>query len=183
VKKIFGILLGFVGLGVVTANASLYYDVDILNTTLGPTRPSKSGTFNIAVQGYNPDAETIDWAGFAFTFLDTDNREDTVRISLGHDIIAYENISYGFNIFGGLLQGDALLDLSADGIISYTIRWVCGDPFKLLTASLIAESTANSTLPSAPVPDGGATLAMLGLALLALEGTRRFTKARLPQVR
>ena len=174
-RKILGVLLGVLGLGLADASAALYYDHDYLNTVLGPTRLSKSGSFNIAVQGYSPTAETIDWAGFAFTFIDSDNKEDTVRISLGHEIVSYENISYGFNIFGGLLTGDALLDLSADGIISYTIRWVSGDPFKLLTGTLIAETTANANnpTPGAPVPDGGATVAMLGLALLALEGARR----------
>lgn len=177
-QKILGVLLGVLGLGVVTASASLYYDVDYHNTVLGPTRISKSGTFNIAVQGYNPTAETIDWAGFAFTFVDSDNREDTVRISLGHSIVSYENISYGFNIFGGLLTGNALLDLRADGIISYTVKWVSGDPFKLISAALIAESTPNATLPSEPVPEGGATVAMLGLALLALEGARRKLRQR-----
>lgn len=149
------------------ASANLYYDYDYINTVLSSSTRDKWGTFNIAVQGYNPNAESIDWAGFAFTFIDSDNREDTVRISLGHEAISYEHIEYGFNIFGGLLEGDALIDLSTDGIISYHVRWISGDPFRLMSATLLAETTANS-LPASPVPDGGSTLALLGFALLAI---------------
>jgi hypothetical protein len=166
-KKTF-VILGLVLVsGVLNARANLYYDYDYINTVLSSVNRDNNGTFNIAVQGYDPSAESMSWAGFAFTFIDSDNQEDTVRISLSHEAVTYEHIEYGFNIFGGLLAGDALLDLSADGIISYNVRWISGDPFKLVSATLLAETTANAP-PPAPVPDGGLTLAMLGLALLAL---------------
>lgn len=166
-KKTF-VILGLVLVsGVLNARANLYYDYDYINAVLSSANVNRNGTFDIAVQGYNPSAESIAWAGFAFTFIDSDNNEDTVRISLGHEVVAYEHIEYGFNIFGGLLAGDALLDLSADGLISYQVRWISGDPFRLMSATLLAETTANAPVPTR-VPDGGTTLAMLGLALLAL---------------
>lgn len=161
---ILGFFLVFSGL---SASANLYYDYDYINAVLSATSTDRSGTFDIAVQGYDPSAESIAWAGFAFTFIDRDNQEDTVRISLGHEIVSYEHIECGFNIFGGLLAGDALLDLSADGIISYQVRWISGDPFRLLNATLLAETCANAP-QAAQVPEGGSTLAMLGLALLAV---------------
>ena len=174
-KKAFVILGLVLVAGVFSARANLYYDYDYINTVLSSSNPDKNGSFNIAVQGYSPSAETMQWAGFAFTFVDTDNREDTVRISLGHEAVSYEHIEYGFNIFGGLLAGDALLDLSADGIISYNVHWTSGDPFRLVSATLLAETTANSIVP-VRVPDGGLTLAMLGLALLGLGWAQRRLK-------
>jgi hypothetical protein len=164
-KKTFVILGLVLVAGLLSARANLYYDYDYIDTVLSSVNQDRSGTFNITVQGYSPSAETMSWAGFAFTFVDSDNQEDTVRISLGHEAVNYEHVEYGFNIFGGLLAGDALLDLSADGIISYSVRWISGDPFRLVSATLLAETTANAP---APVPDGGMTLALLGLSLLGL---------------
>ena len=177
-KKTFAILVLGLVLGAVNAGAHLYYDFDYINQTLGPTYTTKDGTFNIAEQGYNPTTESVSWAGFAFTFIDNDNREDTVRINLGNSVVNYEHIEYGFNIFGGLLTGNALLDLSSDGIISYRVRWISGDPFKLMTASLTAESVARAAA-STPIPDGGTTLGLLGIALLAL-GWARTRLLKLP---
>jgi hypothetical protein len=145
------------------AQAALYLDHDVILKTLSYSNPTHGGTFNIAAQGYNPDAEQITWAGFAFTFMDSDLREDTVRISLSGDAQGVHHVTYGFSIFGGLLSGDALLDLSEDGIVSYQVKWLTGDPFLLKTASLLAETSANAS-----VPDGGTTVGMLGLALLGL---------------
>ena len=177
ISAAFPVILGLVLVsGVFSARANLYYDYDYINTVLSSANRDRNGSFNIAVQGYSPSAETMSWAGFAFTFVDTDNREDTVRISLGHEAVNYEHIEYGFNIFGGLLAGDALLDLSADGIISYNVHWTSGDPFRLVSATLLAETTANSIVPSVRVPDGGLTLTMLGLALLALGWTQKRLK-------
>lgn len=176
-SKLF-LILGLVfTFGVTGARANLYYDQDFHNVVLSPTRTTQYGTFNIAVQGYNPSAESLVWAGFAFTFLGYDDREETVRISLGHEVSSYHHIARGFNLFGGLLAGDALLDLSADGIISYQVRWVSGDPFRLLTASLLAESASNVSTPSTSVPDGGTTLCLLGVGLLALGCARKRLKS------
>jgi hypothetical protein len=157
------------------AHATLYSDIDVFNTTLSASNPSRTGSFDIASKGYESSTESILWAGFAFTFYDSDNREDTVEINLGHEAVNYEHIARGFSIFGGLLAGDALLDLSSDGFISYTIRWESGDPFRLVAASLLAESSpitvATAPSPTNRVPDGGATAGLLGCALLGLVWT------------
>src|SRR5688500_5896533 len=67
------------------AQAALYLDHDVILKTLSSANRTHFGSFDILSQGYNPDAEQITWAGIAFTFMDTDSNEDTVRISLNGD--------------------------------------------------------------------------------------------------
>jgi hypothetical protein len=154
-----------VGLGFCAsqANAALYVDNDVILKTLSSSTPSHYGNFNILNQGYNPDTEQVIWAGVAFVFVGSDSTEDTVRISLNGESQGVHYISYGFSVFGGLLSGEALCDLNEFGVLSYQIRWLSGDPFLLKTATLLAETSANAS-----VPDGGTTVGMLGLALLGL---------------
>jgi hypothetical protein len=156
------------------AQAALYVDYDEIVKTLSESNPTHYGSFDILSQGYNPDAEQVTWAAIAFTFLDSDSNEDTVRISLNGDSQGVHLVTYGFSAFGGLLSGDALFDLNAFGILSYQVRWLSGDPFQLKSATLLAETSANAS-----VPDGGTTVGMLGLALLGLGFvSRRLTAPR-----
>ena len=145
------------------ARAALYVDHDVILKTLSSYTPAHYGNFNILNQGYNPDAEQVTWAGVAFVFVGSDRTEDTVRISLNGESQGVHHVSYGFSVFGGLLSGEALCDLNDFGVLSYQIRWLSGDPFLLKTATLMAETSANAS-----VPDGGTTVGMLGLALLGL---------------
>ncbi len=154
------------------ANAALYVDNDVILKTLSSSSPSYYGNFNILNQGYNPDTEQVIWAGVAFVFLDSDSREDTVRISLNGESQGVQHISYGFSVFGGLLSGEALCDLNEFGVLSYQVRWLSGDPFLFKTATLLAETSSNAS-----VPDGGTTVGMLGLALLGLGFVSRKLKA------
>lgn len=168
-----------VGLGfcVSQASAALYVDNDVILKTLSSSTPSHYGNFNILNQGYNPDTEEVIWAGVAFVFVGSDSSEDTVRISLNCESQGVHYVSYGFSVFGGLLSGEALCDLNEFGVLSYQIRWLSGDPFLFKTATLLAETSANSSVTSVPVPDGGLTVGMLGLALLGLGLASRKFKA------
>jgi hypothetical protein len=165
-----------VGLGFCAsqAHAGLYVDNDVILKTLSSSTPSHYGNFNILNQGYNPDTEQVIWAGVAFVFVDSDNTEDTVRISLNGESQGVQHISYGFSVFGGLLSGEALCDLNDFGVLSYQVKWLSGDPFLFKTATLMAETSANAS-----VPDGGTTVGMLGLALLGLGvASRKFKAAK-----
>jgi hypothetical protein len=105
-------------------------------------------------------------------FIDSDRREDTVRINLNGESQGVHHVTYGFSVFGGLLSGEALYDLNEFGVLSYQIKWLSGDPFLLKTATLMAETSANAS-----VPDGGTTVGLLGLALLGLALASRKFKA------
>ena len=166
-----------VGLGFCAsqAQAALYVDNDVILKTLSSSTPSHYGNFNILNQGYNPDTEQVIWAGVAFVFVGSDSAEDTVRISLNGESQGVQHVSYGFSVFGGLLSGEALCDLNDFGVLSYQVRWLSGDPFLFKTATLLAETSANASVPS--VPDGGTTVGMLGLALLGLGLAGRKLKA------
>jgi hypothetical protein len=156
------------GLCASQAHAALYVDSDVILKTLSSSTPSHYGNFDILNQGYNPDTEQVIWAGVAFVFVGSDSTEDTVRISLNGESQGVHYVSYGFSVFGGLLSGEALCDLNEFGVLSYQIRWLSGDPFLLKTATLLAETSANAS-----VPDGGTTVGMLGLALLGLGLAKR----------
>lgn len=160
------------GLSASQSQAALYIDNDVILKTLSSSTPSHYGNFNILNQGYNPDAEQITWAGVAFVFIDSDRREDTVRINLNGESQGVHHVTYGFSVFGGLLSGEALYDLNEFGVLSYQIKWLSGDPFLLKTATLMAETSANAS-----VPDGGTTVGLLGLALLGLALASRKFKA------
>lgn len=68
--------------------------------------------------------------------------------------------------------GSALFDLSADGIVSYTITRNSGE-FYLRNATLTAVAGSNS------VPDNGVTIVLLGMSLIGVVGFQlKFAVAR-----
>ena len=81
-----------------------------------------------------------------------------------------------FNLLGGDFSGEALAWLDATGKLQYTIRRTEGD-FYALAAKLYVE-----TCPKA-VPDGGATLMLLGVTLAGIESLRRRIARRNTQPR
>ena len=162
-------------LGAATSRATEYYDYDNINVWLSEANPVRTGSFNIADQGYNPSAETIISADAEFVLWDSDSNADGVSVSVGGlQIQPGSTVTQGFSILGGSLTGQALLNLEADGRIGYRIEWLSGDSFKVSAASLIAQTAPNSVVG---VPDGGMTLALLGLGLVALEWGRRRVKS------
>lgn len=160
--------------GAATSRATEYYDYDNINVWLSESSPVRTGNFNIADQGYDSTAETIISADVEFVLWDSDANADGVTVRVGGlEIEPGRTVTQGFSIFGGSLTGQALLNLEADGRVGYRIEWLSGDSFKVSAASLIAQTAPNSVVG---VPDGGTTLALLGLGLVALEWGRRRVK-------
>lgn len=159
--------------GITASRANEYYDYDNINVWLSASNPVRPGTFDIAHQGYDSSAETIISADVEFVFWDSDTNADGVTVSVGGMTEPGSTVTQGFSIFGGSLTGQALLSLDENGQVGYQIEWLSGDSFKVSAASLIVQTTPNSVVG---VPDGGATVALLGLGLVALEWGRRKVK-------
>jgi VPDSG-CTERM motif len=75
-------------------------------------------------------------------------------------------------------SGALLLDLQADGILNYSVTiqskdsWRVEDAY-LKIAQLTAKAERKPVTTNTPVPDGGATLGLLGLGLMGLGALRR----------
>ena len=69
------------------------------------------------------------------------------------------------NLAGGQILGDASVTLDATGMLKYAFRGT-GDGF-------FASDKSDGETSSRGVPDGGATLMLLGVALAAIEPLRR----------
>jgi hypothetical protein len=156
-----------------STHAADYYDYVNIETVIHSGNPSVGGTFNISDDGFNGTAESINWAEVQFVVYDNDSNRDTVKLSVGGEYAASGSVRSGFNLFGGLLFGEALLDLSVDGIVAFTIQWLSGDAFRVSDAALTVQTTSNAQA----VPDGGSTVMMLGLALLGFGTLHRKLKA------
>ena len=75
-------------------------------------------------------------------------------------------IEVDLSLVSGQVFGSALVSLDSTGTLSYTIQRTAGD-FWALGAKLMAEAGPRT------VPDGGATLMLLGGALAGIEALRR----------
>ncbi len=179
-------VVGGVVLSSSTAGAITYWDDDLADNPvlLNKKNPIHNGTFNIvtgdgdAVEllfpgyGYDPLSETVVSAEAWFFFEDDDPAFpldppfEKVRVDLGSVTGFIGPAEVGFDTCGGAFSGAALIDLNTDGILTYTIKRLKGD-FLVVNAILIAEAAPRQ------VPDAGGSLALLGLALLGLAGTRR----------
>lgn len=165
------------GLG--SANATVYSDVDDYSKLLGVDRGQQTtlyGEFNIVKgdggrldrAGFQPGCETVTCGEAWFLFVDDQfcDKEEKVKVTLGSDVLKGGGFVWGFSFLGGAISGDLLADLNADGILKYTIKATKGD-FYVKQAGLIVE--AHKTC----VPDGGTSLALLGLGLIGLAGFGR----------
>jgi hypothetical protein len=156
--------------------AADYSDYVNIETVIHSGNPSVTGTFNIADDGFNGTSESINWADVQFVVYDNDSNRDVVTMTVGGDYAGSGSVRNGFNLFGGSLLGEALLDLSVDGIVAFTIHWLSGDAFRVSEAALSVQTTSNAQA----VPDGGSTVMMLGLALLGFGTLHRKLKASKP---
>lgn len=174
--KILG-LAAVVAMTSVSAHALQYVDTDNIGAVLNAGNPSISGVFNIAsadgdgldTVGYDPNSESIVFAAAQFTIVDWDGGSEAVTVSLGSDAFASSSGTFGmgFSILGGVVLGNAYLDLSQDGIVAYTIQWTSGtSSFTASGASLTAFTAPKS--PPTSVPDGGLTVSLLGFGLVSL---------------
>ena len=137
-------LLALIALGLALASASA--------TTYSDTETSKSGTFDILAFGYNNRNEVVYDAYADFVFSGSGG---WLTIGGSQNWI---NSGGRINLFGS-----TLLDLQ-DGRLSYVSS----------LQSLTAKLTARAGTPSNGVPDGGATLLLLGLAFFVILGVQRW---------
>lgn len=177
---ILGLTAGL-AVGLTQANAVTIWDIDtfVPDFYVSPGTP-KTDTFNIT-SGYNPATHIITSATAYFLLNDDLDfiRGRTTQIDLADSVKEWAVVDLGSTVayFGptevnlgtvisGAVTGAALADLAADGVLGYKV-WSKDGDFLLLAAKLEAEVERRR------VPDGGATVGLLGFTLLGLVAIRR----------
>jgi hypothetical protein len=157
-KKLTIALLSALALVSVNSYATTFTDVNNANVYLNLLHTSYTGTWDIADKGYNPSSMKIDSATIEFLLWDGLGAEK-YTITIAGGTYASGGSFAGTIAVGGSLENYAniLADLSADGILKYTVSRNSGE-FWLNKATLTAEASK--------VPDGGATVGLLGLGML-----------------
>jgi hypothetical protein len=174
--KFLSILAGAVMLGPGSASAVTYTDnvnfgLDgILFNLGGFNNLSTSETFDITDDGYNPANEEIISFSVTLSLADLLGGNESFAITLGP------------RTFGGLgpvpsfsfstdstdpLNAGVLADLSAEGKLDISVALTSGflTGFQVVSADLTAESRA--------VPEGGSSIALLGLGMCGMAGLKR----------
>ena len=168
----------YVALIATSAHAVIYTDLDVYNGFTGRLVNGSNplnGQFQISSQdadgindlvGYNPDEEIIT-ATASFLLYDDSffDGSERVTINLGSDPFV-DNSAASFLFAVGGVSGNALFDLSADGILSYSIVANSGD-FRVNSGLLTVDARART------VPDGGTTAVLLGMAFLGICAVQR----------
>lgn len=168
-----------------SARAIPYTDINVIGVKLDDLHPSVSGEFNIADAGYNSVTHQVTYASAWFAFADDtlpwDGQDDPLDLNGNYEVVKVDlGLAPGYfgpvevnlaTLLGGDVKGSVLMDLSADGRLEYTISQVTGDLY-VGFAKLVAEASPRTGTANA-VPDGGTTVALLGLALLGLSAARR----------
>lgn len=150
------------------AQAGSYTDNNPANVWLNALNTSYTGTFDVANEGYNPAVETITSAEVEFLLWDLLGSE-SYSIKFGPETFASGGSFYWFLNLSGSVSGSAFGTLDATGILSYTVYRNSGE-FWLKNARLDVETAPRQ------VPDSGATLALLGIAMAAVAGARRMVR-------
>jgi hypothetical protein len=130
------------------------------------------------VLGYNP-GDTIIGATVSFGLWDNDSAKEQVSFSIGgvslgsspgNQISGYNTFSYDlFSVLSASALDTVLADL-ADGTIDYRVRMANEWRYEDVWLKWASLDIRTETLR---VPDGGATLALLGLGLLGVAFARR----------
>jgi hypothetical protein len=152
----------------VTGRAGTLWDIDLL---LNPKYLSGQTTtytdyFDITSK-YNPALERVTYAQVWFPVSDDQwfDPQEKVAVDLGDQpFLGPESAT--LNLLSDKISGGAFVTLDTTGKLKYTICRTEGD-FLAWGAKLLVE-----TCPRA-VPDGGATLMLLGVALAGIEPLRR----------
>ena len=178
-KKLVLIALGATGLLLLsglTGKAGTLWDIDLFfpSNYLSDQQTNSNYTdyFDISSK-YNPKLEKVTFAKLWVVATDDQVRpdsEESASVYLGDQLfLGPKKIS--LNLLSGELSGNALATLDKYGKIKYSIHREEGD-FLVWGAKLLVETSPRS------VPDGGATLMLLGVALAGIESLRRRTAKR-----
>lgn len=160
-----------------------FTDSDYYGTMLTVGGVPVSGDFNVrtgdgtGTPGFIPGTHTIISAVAAFTFLDENDVENEVSVTLNNDdFISNAAVGGDFEIqtsLNGVVSGTAYFVLNSTGIITYSVELVTGDPVVLVLASLKVK--AGDAVQG--VPDAGMTLGLLGFGLVSTGWVRRQLRA------
>ena len=150
------------------ADVRLDANVNVLGFSNPLYNKSYTGNWDLLNEGYNPANETITSATATFKLNDFNGGSESYTITIDADTFKTGGsfsapLLSTINV-GGLIGADALVTLDETGKLSYTITANSG-VFWLKNATLVADSQS--------VPDGGMTLAMLGMAFGGLGLMRR----------
>lgn len=160
------------------ASAVDYTIVDLPNVVIA-AGSFHSGSFNLLATGYDPSTEHIIAASALFSLSDVTATSlfnpggpELVTVELEGSFFGSAQ-NFSSTVIAGAILNLTLLD---DNILGYTIT---SDVSSTVATKLEIAALGFSTAPGAPqpssVPDGGATLALLGLSLAALGAwARRF---------
>ena len=103
----------------------------------------------------------------AFEFYDSVyGGTESLSVTLGGSPFEQTGSFSGYITLSDSVVGSALFDLSTDGIVFYTITRTSGE-CTLKNAVLTAQAGSRS------VPDGGLTLALLGMSVIGVFGFQR----------
>jgi len=133
--------------------------------------PSYTGEFTLA--GYNPALEQIVSGSVSFLLWDAAliGGPEAYTISLADMTFSGGSFAWTLSLSSGL-SGSALIDLSADGALSYTVTANSGS-FWLYEASISADSAPIQQPPTNSVPEASTSLILLGAGLLSVAAIRR----------
>jgi len=150
------------------SKAITFEDFDTLNRSLSVSgTPTFGSELNIAEHNFVPGWSTISSATVTFVLYDDKQQ----MVTQGY-AIELDGQATSFSVIGeAQLNLNLLSSLNEDGILSYSVTATSGS-FWLQSARLIAEGSEPES-PIRNVPDGGSTLLLGSLALLALIAAHR----------
>ena len=131
--------------------------------------PDYTDSFDIKSHGYDHKKEKVTFAELWIGAKDDQVSDpwESGSVYLGdRQLVGPKKLS--IYDLGGVVSGDALGKLDNDGILKFTVKREAGD-FIYWQAKLVYKTSPIS------VPDGGATLMLLGLGMAGIEVLRRRT--------
>ena len=126
-------------------------------------------SFDIANNGYDSKKEKVTFAELWIEATDDQVSDswESGSVYLGdRQLVGARKVS--LNLLKAEVSGDLLGTLDNDGTLKFKVKREAGD-FVVWKAKLVYETSPTS------VPDGGATLMLLGVALAGIESLRRAT--------
>lgn len=180
IKKIFGISAAAALLFLAPIKVQAIY-VDDAQAPLEIIAASGSwgSTFNL-LGGYNPATDTLTDVMVDLLFWGPRNARSNVSVQLDLEAaVTGQSINFGAWGVAGIVfevSGTALSNLRTFGTLDYKVSNNSTFSIILAGATLSGDVTRNANVPT-NVPDGGATLVLLGCSLVGLGMFRRAFKA------